>query len=149
MGKGYGDPRWMTYKQAQGKGYQVRKGEKATQIQYWKFEICRQAKRPDGSPILDEKGIPRIEVIPLKRPHVFLAYVFNAAQIDGIPVYQAPECSWDPIQKADRIVRASKADIAHDSLEAPYYDLLTDSIHLLRGHFSICKKLDAKGDFFM
>jgi putative DNA primase/helicase len=130
MGKGYDDPRWMTYKQAQGKGYQVRQGEKAAQIQYWKFEIRRQAKRPDGSPILNEKGIPCIEVIPLKRPQVFLAYVFNAGQIDGIPVYQAPECSWDPIREAERIVRASKADIAHDSLEAPYYDLLTDSIHL-------------------
>jgi putative DNA primase/helicase len=131
MGKGYDDPRWMTYKQAQAKGYQVRKGQKASQIQYWKFEIRRQPKHSDGSPILDERGMPCIEVIPLKRPHVFLAYVFNAAQIDGIPPYQKPEYAWDPIQEAERIVRASQADIAHDSLSDPYYDLLTDSIHLL------------------
>ena len=65
------------------KGFQVRKGEKATQIQYWKFEIRRQLKRPDGSPVLDERCMPFIEVIPLKRPRVFMAYVFNAAQIDG------------------------------------------------------------------
>ena len=26
--RGYGDPRWMTYKQAQDNGWQVRKGEK-------------------------------------------------------------------------------------------------------------------------
>jgi putative DNA primase/helicase len=75
--------------------------------------------------------MPFIEVIPLKRPHVFMAHVFNAAQIDGLPAYQKPEYTWDPIQEAERIVRASQADIAHDSLSDPYYDLLTDSIHLL------------------
>jgi putative DNA primase/helicase len=130
MGKGHDDPRWMTYKQAQGEGYQVRKGEKATQIQYWKFEIRRQLKRPEGSPVLDDRGMPCIEVIPLRRPHVFMAYVFNAAQIDGLLPYQRPEYAWDPIQEAERIVRVSQADIAHDSLSDPYYDLLTDSIHL-------------------
>jgi putative DNA primase/helicase len=130
MGRSYDDPRWMTYKQAQEKGFQVRKGEKATQIQYWKFEIRRQLKRPDGSSVLDDGGMPCIEVIPLKRPHVFMAYVFNAAQIDRMPPYQKPEYTWDPIQEAERIVRVSQADIAHDSLSDPYYDLLTDSIHL-------------------
>ena len=71
----------MTYKQAQEKGFQVRKGEKATQIQYWKFENRRHLKRADGSPVLDDKGMLFIEVIPLERPHVFMPYVFNAAQI--------------------------------------------------------------------
>jgi antirestriction protein ArdC len=52
--------------------------------------------------------MPFIEVIPLKRPHVFMAYVCNAAQIDGLPAYQKPEYTWDPIQEAERIVRAPK-----------------------------------------
>jgi putative DNA primase/helicase len=132
MGSQYADPRWMTYKQAQAKGYQVRKGEKAAKIQYWKFEIRRQLKDQTGRPVLDGQGMPRIEVIPLKKPAVFLAYVFNASQIDGIPPNQKPEWSWDPIQKAERIIDSSKADIAHDSIGDPYYDLLTDSIHLPR-----------------
>src|SRR5208283_4476614 len=35
LSRGYGDARWMTYRQAQTKGYQVRRGEKGTQVQYW------------------------------------------------------------------------------------------------------------------
>ena len=35
MKNGYSDPRWMTYKQAAENGWQVRKGEKGTQIEFW------------------------------------------------------------------------------------------------------------------
>jgi putative DNA primase/helicase len=28
----------MTYRQAQIRGYQVRRGEKGTQVQYWRFD---------------------------------------------------------------------------------------------------------------
>src|SRR6266496_404364 len=34
---GSDDPRWMTYKQAEQRGWQVRKGEKGTQVEYWEF----------------------------------------------------------------------------------------------------------------
>src|SRR5512144_424335 len=37
MKRGYGDPRWMTYRQAAENGWQVRKGEKGTQIEFWDF----------------------------------------------------------------------------------------------------------------
>lgn len=33
--KGYQDPRWMTYKQAADHDWQVRRGEKGTQIEFW------------------------------------------------------------------------------------------------------------------
>src|SRR5271170_4922942 len=35
MQHGYSDARWMTYKQANEKGWQVRKGEKGTRIEFW------------------------------------------------------------------------------------------------------------------
>ncbi len=35
MDKGYADPRWLTFKQAQGLGGGVAKGEKSTPIEYW------------------------------------------------------------------------------------------------------------------
>ena len=35
--KGFEDPRWLTYKQAAEQGWQVRKGEKETQIEYCDF----------------------------------------------------------------------------------------------------------------
>ena len=37
ISEGRSDNRWMTYRQAENAGYQVRRGEKGTRIQYWKF----------------------------------------------------------------------------------------------------------------
>jgi antirestriction protein ArdC len=34
LAQGYEDPRWMTYKQAAENGWQVRKGEKGTHIEF-------------------------------------------------------------------------------------------------------------------
>ena len=36
--QGYADARWMTYRQAQAADAQVRKGEKGTAIQFWKWQ---------------------------------------------------------------------------------------------------------------
>src|SRR5215469_17167566 len=41
--KGYKDPRWLTYKQAIENGWQVREGEKGTQIEYWEHR-AREAR---------------------------------------------------------------------------------------------------------
>ncbi|HZY72365.1 MAG TPA: ArdC family protein, partial [Edaphobacter sp.] len=40
--KGYDDPRWLTYRQAQENGWQVRKGEKGSQIEFWQFDSPRR-----------------------------------------------------------------------------------------------------------
>ena len=37
--RGYGDPRWMTYKQAADQGWQEQRGEKGTQIEFWDVRI--------------------------------------------------------------------------------------------------------------
>ncbi|CAM2865341.1 DNA primase traC [Legionella worsleiensis] len=39
------DNRWLTYKQAQNIDAQVRKGEKGTTIQYWKFNEEKVKKK--------------------------------------------------------------------------------------------------------
>jgi len=36
--QGYEDPRWMTYKQAAENGWQVRKGEEGTHIEFWELK---------------------------------------------------------------------------------------------------------------
>jgi antirestriction protein ArdC len=83
--RGYDDPRWLTYRQAESIGAQVRRGEKGTPIQYWKFEDRVPARDPEGKPVLDEKGEAALRTIRLERPHVFHAVVFNAAQVDHMP----------------------------------------------------------------
>jgi antirestriction protein ArdC len=50
--RGYEDPRWMTYKQASDNGWQVRRGEKGTQIEYWEVKSApdkTELSRPDGA----------------------------------------------------------------------------------------------------
>ena len=52
------DQRWMTYKQSVTLGGQVRKGEKGTGIQYWKFTDELIKKDAAGKPVLDNEGHP-------------------------------------------------------------------------------------------
>ena len=44
--KGYSDNRWATYKQIKDMGGQVRKGEKATHVLYYKFDDERKEQQP-------------------------------------------------------------------------------------------------------
>ena len=79
------DQRWLTYKQASALDAQVRKGEKGTGIQYWKFTEEQTKKDDYGKPVLDEDGRPVKITVKLERPRVFFATVFNGEQIDGLP----------------------------------------------------------------
>jgi antirestriction protein ArdC len=66
------DPRWCSYRQAAVRGWQVRKGEKATPVYFYKpIEI--EDKTNDG-----ERETRRIPIL-----RTFS--VFHASQIDGIP----------------------------------------------------------------
>jgi putative DNA primase/helicase len=88
LSEGRADPRWLTYQQANTLGAQVRKGEKGTPIQYWKFTEERTQRDDTGKPVLDPAGQPVKEQVRLERPRVFSATVFNAQQIDGLPPLQ-------------------------------------------------------------
>ncbi|SHH16288.1 zincin-like metallopeptidase domain-containing protein, partial [Xylella fastidiosa] len=128
------DPRWLTYKQAEALGAQVRRGEKSTSIQYWKYTE-KQIKTDDqGRPVLDVKGQPVMEEVRLERPRVFFASVFNAEQIDGLPTLQhneqTKEQTWDAVERAENILEASEAMIYHGEHNRAFYNPSTDSIHL-------------------
>ncbi|MBY7933102.1 ArdC family protein [Vibrio furnissii] len=72
----FSSPAWLSYKQAQEMGGQVRKGEKSTQIVFYK-----QVKKED------EQG--KEEIIPIMKTYA----IFNLDQIDGIesPVIVEPK----------------------------------------------------------
>jgi antirestriction protein ArdC/phage/plasmid primase-like uncharacterized protein len=124
------DQRWMTYKQATEAGAQVRKGEKGTGIQYWKFTDEHIKKDEAGKPILDRDGKPVKEVVKLERPRVFFATIFNAEQIDGLPPIQKKEQTWNAIDRAEGILTTSGVDIRHNGGGRAFYRPSTDSIHL-------------------
>ncbi|CCE25800.1 strawberry notch-like NTP hydrolase domain-containing protein [Methylotuvimicrobium alcaliphilum] len=124
------DQRWLTYNQAAAEGAQVRKGEKGTGIQYWKFTEEQTKKDEYGKPVLDAEGKPVKVIVKLERPRVFFATVFNGEQIDGLPELEKKEQTWDPIERAENILNTSGANIQHNGGERAFYRSLTDSIHL-------------------
>lgn len=125
VARGYDDPRWMTYRQAQENGWQVRKGEKGTLIEFWQFPSPkdRDAKEASGADANDKAN----GNAPLHR----LYTVFNAAQIDGVEKWQAkvrPE--WEVVQNGENILAGAGARIAHDQQDRAFYSKGTDQIHL-------------------
>src|SRR5690242_4519044 len=89
LARGYEDPRWMTYKQAAENGWQVRKGEKGTHIEFW--EVKAKIEEKDGEPArngADEAGRDS------QRRLIHRVYtVFNAKQIDGVPAFERAQPS--------------------------------------------------------
>lgn len=130
MAQGKDDTRWMTYKQAAAVGAQVKKGEKGTAIQFWKFSEEQQQLNASGQPEIGPDGQPVKRSIKLERPRVFFATVFNAEQIDGLPAIDRKEHTWDSNERAEKILQASGATIKHGEHDRAYYRPASDSIHL-------------------
>lgn len=116
--RGYGDSRWMTFKQIQELGGKVRKGEKGTVVTYWKFTT--KEKDEDGNEFERE----------LNHPIPFRSTVFNAAQCDGLPELQIPEQKWTAIERAENIINAVGVPIYHDQADSNFYSPRLDEIHL-------------------
>jgi antirestriction protein ArdC len=116
-----GDPRWATYKQAEDRGWQVRKGERGTTGYFFKRLELRDDTKPEG----DDDAIKRI---PLLRAFV----VFHASQIDGIPDYVPPtieEAPWRAPEAAE-IILANSAAVVRIGGDRAFYSPSTDHIQL-------------------
>ncbi|MBY0243429.1 MAG: ssDNA-binding domain-containing protein, partial [Burkholderiaceae bacterium] len=128
------DQRWMTYKQAESIGAQVRQGEKGTPIQYWKFSEEHTKTDQNDQPVLDADGKQVKHTVRLERPALYMATVFNAAQIDGLPPAQRrsdqQNPAWSPIERAEGILQASGATVRHSNQDQAFYRAQTDTIHL-------------------
>ena len=107
--KGYSDPRWMTYRQADGKGWQVRKGEKASLIEFFKDELIEDKATGDKKQRVIARHYP----------------VFNAQQIDGVPKLDLPKReSWEAIKAGEQIMKKSGAVIKYGGDIACYHTVL-------------------------
>lgn len=84
--KGWSDPRWCTFNQAREKGWSVRKGEKATHVEYWAYFDTKQDKLLSWDAVHKLlRADPDYEKNLQLRCRTYA--VFNGAQIDGIPEY--------------------------------------------------------------
>ncbi len=112
MAKGYTAPIWMTYKQAQELGAQVRKGETGALVVY-----ADRITRTETN----DKGEAQEREIPFMKGYT----VFNVEQIDGLPGhYLAPPAPALPaaarIARAEAFTAATGAAITHGGNSAFY-----------------------------
>jgi antirestriction protein ArdC len=129
--RGYEDPRWMTYKQASDNGWQVRRGEKGTQIEYWQVKQASDKTQPslkgsgEGTANGNNSDTERSRLIH----RVYT--VFNAQQIERIPPHTPKQqTTFEAVQAGEQILQNSGANIAHDQAERAFYSRAQDSIHL-------------------
>ena len=119
--KGYACPIWMTYRQADELGGQVRKGEKGSLVVY--------ANRITRT-VTDDKGDTVETEIPFMKGYT----VFNVEQIDGLPghYYAAAAAVHHDVARldaADRFFAATGAAIRHGGGQA-YYSLDRDVVQM-------------------
>lgn len=125
---GYAVNRWLTYRQAQALGAQVRRGQQGTQVVFFKLLEVEGRQPCDAPPPADPK------VVPLLRAFT----VFNAAQVDGLPpglLPPPPSADWMPVDEAEAVLIHSGAHIRHGG-ERAFYHPAQDLIQLPeRGRF--------------
>jgi antirestriction protein ArdC len=137
--KGFEDPRWMTYKQAADNDWQVRKGEKGTQIEFWELKRGDNTEEKVApAPSSEEDGVPKEERRQNASRFIHRVYtVFNAAQIDGVPAHEPKtHTAFAAVETGEQILQNSGAKITHDQVDRAFYSRSSDSIHLPpRGSF--------------
>ena len=123
--RGYASNVWMTYKQAEGMGANVRKGEKGTMACFFEMKPRKAGEADQGD---GEEG---------RKPGFFpmckAFWLFNVAQIDGLPesfaVPVEPANEFNPIEEAERLLAASGIPTRH-GFDKAFYSPATDTICL-------------------
>jgi antirestriction protein ArdC len=112
---GYSSGTWGTYKQWAEAGAQVRKGEKASYVVFYKEFTVAAEDSDEAETRLFARATP----------------VFGAEQVDGYdaPENDAPTTVIETIARAESFVSATGATIAHGGSRA-FYRPSTDSIQL-------------------
>lgn len=122
----HGDPRYLTYKQAEHLGLQVRRGERGVRI-IKLVEVegkrAKQAAGTEGEVVAEENG----KALVLKS-----FTVFNSSQIDGMAPMPARECDVQPAEAVEAIVwglqdDGMKLNFGHYQ---PAYDMRRDEIRI-------------------
>lgn len=125
--RGYTDGRWMTYKQAQAEGWQVRKGEQGVRCEKYIFTRQIEEENPDTGE-LEQK------TVQLSKPMVNTFVVFNAQQIEGIPErgneILEPLNSDEILDVADLFRESSNCPIRETNEGKAYYSPGKDEIVL-------------------
>ncbi|CAH1666007.1 Antirestriction protein [Hyphomicrobiales bacterium] len=120
--RGYAAPLWLTYKQAQELGGQVRKGEKGSLVVYANTITRTEQDEATGEEL--ERDIPFMKGYT----------VFNAEQVEGLPAhfYAMQQPTLDPvarIERAEGFFAAVGADIREGGNQA-FYSMAEDRVQM-------------------
>lgn len=128
--KGYQDPRWATFKQAQSKEWKIRKGEKGSQIEYWMPYDNAEKKTltwDEYNELVNEKS-ERLDDIRLLSKYFT---VFNAEQMENVPELKAQiENDINPAELIGKISEGMGVEIVNDGGNEAFYRIKEDKIHL-------------------
>ena len=130
--QGYSDNRWATYKQISEMGGQVRKGEKATHVLFYKFDDEKtKAQEQPGTPTTEGNG----EKDQTRPPMVRCYAVFNVEQAEGLKLERkaddrTKEPEWKAHQTAERVIKESGVHVAHVRGDRAFYNMQTDKVTL-------------------
>ncbi|MBE0580066.1 zincin-like metallopeptidase domain-containing protein [Devosia sp.] len=110
---GFSSPTWMSFKQAQDIGGNVRKGERGTLVVY--AGTLTRTKMNEQTGEESERGIPFLKSYS----------VFNADQIEGLPAkyIKPPVAMLNPaqrIEQVDKFIAAAGAEVRNDGAMAFY-----------------------------
>ncbi len=110
--KGYTDNRWLTYDQAAEQGYQVKKGEKATEIAFYHYIDYKTKEKLDK---------PKIQTVKL----------FNAEQLTGIEKMPGKASNKEEaLAKVQSIFENSQVKIVNNQKNKDFYLSRDDTIYM-------------------
>jgi antirestriction protein ArdC len=122
----YESPWWASYRQIQEMGGNVRKGEKASIVVFFKMVPKKQADDPEAVPTASG-------LVPILRYYS----IFNSCQCDGLVIPESEERinEFTPIQEATRIIHnmPCRPTIRHGGNRA-YFSVTEDMIQMPPQH---------------
>lgn len=128
-----GEPgEYLTYKQAQAEGGNVKKGAKGRMVVFWTM-LQTTKKDSAGNVVLDNNGLPVAKSIPILKYYT----VFNIKDCEGInPKWDKPEDKHDvqPIEAAqavlDGYINREHIKLVNEKGDRAFYRPADDEIHL-------------------
>lgn len=130
MERNYQDPRWCTFLQAQEKGWQIKKGEKGSRVEFWSIydtKEKRKLSKEDADQLRKTLGEDFYNRV---RPIASIYIVFNGEQIKGIPQFSPQKQKWDEtllLKKRDVLLQNMKLTF-HEGGDRAFYSPRKDQI---------------------
>jgi antirestriction protein ArdC len=132
--KGFSTPSWLTFNQANSLKGRVKKGEKGTDVVFYKRLAKTKSLNLEDEVVLDQQSFWILRTYT----------VFNLDQIEGLDHLKPKAETVEPfaaIERAEKLLKDSGAKILHAAIDRAFYEPIGDRITLpLKGSFTSPEK---------